>query len=249
MQSNSNSKVHPEEVFQRCADIAEDDFWQGIFINLSKGAAPNGVYVNNGSLCCSYKNKEFSYVFDSPDKEIANIYKDIKLIFQEKMNVLSTAERRDRLSKFNDIQSALTKRRIKWSDIRKKSIKDGILERWVLEQTRPFKFSRQHTMRILSTIKMYINFRLIKSEDINYVNSTITGINGVSFTKDGLVTEKDLTDLAADKIDEDDATSSKNIRVAWDKYVHSLLCQNNIEKNAPEDSKPPRKSKKKRDTA
>ena len=62
-------------VFLECCKYANDSFWENIFEDLAYGKTPYGTYINKNFLCCSYKNKEFSYKIERKDSY--QLYNDI----------------------------------------------------------------------------------------------------------------------------------------------------------------------------
>ena len=62
-------------VFLECCQFTIDSFWENIFEDLAYGKTPYGTYINKDFLCCSYKDKEFSYKIERKDSE--KLYKDI----------------------------------------------------------------------------------------------------------------------------------------------------------------------------
>jgi hypothetical protein len=60
--------VYP--VFLECCQYADDIFWENVFEDLAYGKPPYGTYISKGFLCCSFKNKEFSYKIERKDCKI-----------------------------------------------------------------------------------------------------------------------------------------------------------------------------------
>ena len=83
------------ETCQYCNDI----FWETIMEDLAYGKPPHGTYISKGFLCCSYKNKEFSYKLERKDPKI--LYQNIYDLLTEKLGILSYKEKaQKRLAKY-----------------------------------------------------------------------------------------------------------------------------------------------------
>ena len=73
--------------FLECCQFTKDLFWVTIFENLAYGEAPYGTYISKGYLCCSFKNKKFTYKIERKDAEI--LYRDIHNLLTNKVGILS----------------------------------------------------------------------------------------------------------------------------------------------------------------
>ena len=85
--------VYP--VFLECCEFATDSFWDNVFEDLAYGKTPYGTYINKNFLCCSYKNKEFSYKIER--KEPIELYTDIYDLLTKKLGIMSHKEKIDQL--------------------------------------------------------------------------------------------------------------------------------------------------------
>ena len=113
-------------VFLECLKFINDSFWENIFEDLAYGKTPYGTYINKDFLCCNYKNKEFSYKIEKKDPK--TLYNDIYSLLGKKLGILSIRDKTNRQIDFQNIENELKECRKNWSNIRKKNIKDLLIE-------------------------------------------------------------------------------------------------------------------------
>jgi hypothetical protein len=131
-------------VFLECLQFTNDFFWENIFEDLAYGKTPYGTYINKDFLCCNYKDKEFSYKIEK--KEPEQLYNDILFLLGKKLGILSLKDKNNKQIDFKNIENELKECRKNWSNIRKKNIKDLLIERYVLNMKDKY----------LLTMKIYI---------------------------------------------------------------------------------------------
>ena len=165
-------------IFLECTPFCEDLFWESVFENLAYGKPPCGAYISKDFLCCSYKNKEFSYRIERKDSQI--LYQDVYRLLNKKMGVLSQREKiRQRLN-FNKMEKIIHDSRQDWSNIRK-NVRDVMYEKYVIEMKQKHGLSTQQTKYLLSAICISITFKTITQKDITFENERISSIDGVEF--------------------------------------------------------------------
>jgi hypothetical protein len=109
--------VYP--VFLECCEFSVDSFWENIFEDLAYGKTPYGKYINKNFLCCSYKNKEFSYKIER--KEPQKLYTDIYNLPTKKLGIMSHIEKIQKRVDFQNTESRIKEFRQDWGNIRKKN--------------------------------------------------------------------------------------------------------------------------------
>ncbi len=174
-------------VFLECTQYCEDSFWETVFENLAYGKPPCGAYISKNYLCCSYKNKEFSYKIERKDSE--TLYTDIYKLLHKKMGVLSRRERDRQKLKFTKMEKSIHEGRQEWSNIKRKHIQDVLYERYVIEMKRKHNLTNKQTKYLLSALHISITFKTIARKDIIFEDENITSINGVEFLKNNGHTE------------------------------------------------------------
>jgi len=177
-------------VFLECLKFINDSFWENIFEDLAYGKTPYGTYINKEFLCCNYKDKEFSYKIEKKDPEI--LYNDIYSLLGKKLGILSIRDKTNRQFDFQNIENELKECRKNWSNIRKKNIKDLLIERYVLNMKTRYSLSYKQAQTLLSTIFIGLVFKVISVKDIKYSDGIITEIEGISFSDKEFKFEKNI---------------------------------------------------------
>jgi len=206
-------------VFLECLKFISDAFWENIFEDLAYGKTPYGTYINKEFLCCNYKDKEFSYKIEKKDPE--TLYNDIYSLLGKKLGILSIRDKTNRQIDFQNIENELKECRKTWSNIRKKNIKDLLIERYVLNMKTRYSLSYKQAQTLLSTIFIGLVFKVISVKDIKYSDGNITEIEGISFTNKEFKFEKNIygNDIEFRKcILLDENSMSDN----WEKFLTNL---------------------------
>jgi hypothetical protein len=206
-------------IFFECCEFAADNFWKNIFEDLAYGKTPYGTYINKNFLCCSYKNKEFSYKIERKDSQI--IYNDIYNLLANKLGILSRKEKVKKLVAFHKTESRIKEFRQEWGNIRKKNIKDLLVEKYVIDMKNTYCLTIKQAKYLLSVLFMAIVFKVITSKDIDYSDGKIQNIKGIEFSKKKIILKRNIytSDLnISPEIFTDKQLMSEN----WGKYLKDL---------------------------
>ena len=205
--------------FLECCEFATDTFWKNIFDDLAYGKTPYGTYIKKNFLCCSYKNKEFSYKIERKDPEI--IYKDIYSLLTNKLGILSRKEKVKKRMAFHKTESRIKKHRQEWSNIRKKNIKDLLIERYVVDMKQTHDLTLKQTKYLLSLLFMAIVFKVITSKDIDYSDGKIRKIDGIDFVKKKILLRRNIYNIDTN-ISPEVAAGKELMSDHWEKYLKDL---------------------------
>ena len=183
--------VYP--IFLECCPHAIDTFWETVFEDLAYGKTPYGTYISKDFLCCSYRKKDFSYKIERKDAK--QVYDEVYGLLATKLGLFSPQERVKQKKAFNDFESNMRFSRNSWSSIRKKSIKDLLIELFVTRMKNKYSLSIKQSRYLLSAIFMAMVFKVITSDDIKYEDGDILAIEGISFAKGQVTIDRNLYDL------------------------------------------------------
>lgn len=176
---------HPKHVllypmFLRCCLHLSDPFWKYIFEDLAYNKTPYGVVLNNDGLHSIVRHKEFSVMFDGKTDE--QITTEICAHFSQKLSIMS---HKDHVFQRNTCENAyeqIMKNITSWNDIKKKRIKDLLVEQYVLEMKRSYDLSMCLTRILYSIIYVGIQFKTITTKHVRCSAGKITSIEGISYT-------------------------------------------------------------------
>jgi hypothetical protein len=206
-------------MFLECFEYTTDSFWENVFEDLAYGKTPYGTYINKNFLCCNYKNKEFSYKIEKKDPE--QLYNDVYNLLAKKLGLLSVRDKLNKKIDFNNIEEDLKNTRKSWNNIRKKNIKDLLIENYVINMKNKYKLSVSHSRKLISTIFIGLIFKVFSVKDINYNNGVIESIDGITFEDNKVILERNVYDIENEYrkcILIDKTLMSDN----WEKYLNSL---------------------------
>lgn len=206
-------------IFLECCQFSSDTFWENIFEDLAYGKTPYGTYISKDFLCCSYKNKEFSYKIERKDPE--RMYNEVYGLLSKKLGILSTREKAMKRVDFHKIEDQIKEGRRNWNSIRKKNVKDLLIENFVISMKNRHNLSIKQTRYLLSIIFIAMVFKVITSKDIDYRDGKIHNIEGIDFVNKNVVLRKNVYNIDisfAPYIVMDKKLMSDN----WDKYLEKL---------------------------
>lgn len=209
-------------VFLECCQFADDVFWEGIFEDLAYGKAPYGTYISKDFLCCSYKNKEFSYKIERKDSKI--LYDDIYKLLTEKLGILSHKEKAKKRLDFHELEKNIKQSRQNWASIRRKNIKDIMYEKYVIDMKRKHCLSVKQCKYLLSIILLSVMFKTITSKDITYKDDKIQNISGLEFDKGKVILKRSLCSLGENICETPDLDDLeiKTMSENWERYLKIL---------------------------
>lgn len=209
--------VYP--VFLECCQFATDTFWENIFEDLAYGKTPYGTYITKDFICCSYKDKEFNYKIERKDSEL--IYKEVSSLLVNKLGLLSQKEKVRKRLDFHNMEEQIMESRRTWGNIRKKNVKDLLIETYVIDMKNKHSLSMKQARYLLSIIFIATVFKVISAKDIHYSDGKIHAIDGIDFDNNKVILERNVYSSEvsfAPQIVLDKKLMSDN----WIKYVDAL---------------------------
>lgn len=209
--------VYP--VFLQCCQHADDIFWETIFEDLAYGKPPYGTYICKDFLCCNYKKKEFTYKIEKKDS--LTIYTDIYDLLTQKVGILSQREKVRKRKAFTDFEENIKESRKNWNNIRKKNIKELLIELYVSRMKIKHSLSIKQAKYLLSVIMIGLVFKVITNEDIIYTDGSIRHIEGIDFIKKQVVVRRGLYNFEV-SFAPNIVIEKKLMAEEWDKYLKNL---------------------------
>jgi hypothetical protein len=206
-------------IFLECCQFAIDNFWENIFEDLAYGKTPYGTYITKDTLCCNYKDKEFSYKIER--KNSIELYQDVYSLLANKLGILSQKDKVKKRVDFHNMEDQIIESRKTWANIRKKNIKDLLIETYVIDMKNKYLLTMKQAQYLLSIIFIAMVFKVISSKDINYYDGKIQSIDGIKFETNKIILERDVykTEVSfAPQIILDKKLMSDN----WIKYLDTL---------------------------
>ena len=209
-------------VFLECCQYAIDNFWVNMFEDLAYGKTPYGTYISKNFFCCNYKNKEFSYKIERKESNV--LYTDIYNLLTKNLGILSRQEKVKKRFDFHKLQSKIKDTRQEWANIRKKNIKDLLVERYVINMKNTYSLSLKQSKYLLSIIFIALIFKVFTSKDIEYGDGKIKSISGIEFTNKNILIKRGIYDIDVN-ISEEIFEDKKIMKDNWEKYLTSIKKQ------------------------
>lgn len=205
-------------IFLECSNFAINIFWENIFEYLAYGICPYGTYISKDFICCSYKKKEFSYKIDQ-NKDPKIIHDELYELLNKKVGIISQEEK---LKKRSDYVNNEIINKDSWNDIRKKNIKEILIELYVTKMKNKYNLSLNQAKYLLSMISIGLMLKILLSKDIIFKNGIIEKINGVNFENEKVIFEKNFYDISPEFLSET-ISDKKYMIETWDKYIKELI--------------------------
>lgn len=209
--------IHP--VFLRIASQMDDTFWKYIYEDLSYAKCPYGIYIQNDYICCFKKGKEFSYRIDENNE---NILEELHDLLKNKAGILSEKEKIQQKEEF--FQSKNDEKR---KTMNKKHIRDNLLQKYILQQSKIYDIKLEHCKKIINYLYTAFMFKNISMENIQFEDGYISNIDGIEFSDRKVSIVKNLlynqkTEFNENIIYLSEEDKKKNLSHYWLAYLHDL---------------------------
>jgi len=166
--------VYP--VFMHASLYTDDAFWVSVFEDLAYSIPPMGVYFDHTTLCSRFKGREFNFNFEGATPD--TVYTSLRHLFQTKLKLVSQL---DHLTHRKAFTKCLERKRRGWADIKKKNIKNILIENYVISLKYKYQLSNKQTQKLLRKIMLGFHFKMIGPSQVVYdpVDNRITDIVGI----------------------------------------------------------------------
>jgi hypothetical protein len=215
--TNKHDIIYP--IFMECCHFTTDIFWGTIFENLAYGKTPYGTYISKDFLCCKYKKKEFSYKIERKPVDI--VYQEVYNLLTNKVGILSQQEKLKKKKNLIEIENTLKDSRKNWNDIKKKNLKEILIELYVINIKNKYSLTINQTKYLLSILYIAIIFKVITNKDIEYKDGIIRNIKGIDFVNKQIIIERDLYKLET-SFGPNIVMDKKLMSDSWDKYLKDI---------------------------
>lgn len=221
-----NNVVYP--IFLDCIKYISDEFWKGIFEDLSIGKCPKSIYISGGTIYSSNKKKSFSYIIptERENKSPKEMFTELRELLISNTTICSSTdvsmkkeELKERKVDEDEVTDSTT-----WSKIRKKNTRELFIIRFVIRMKKKFNLSWTTARHLYSLIQIGFIYKTQTSKDVNFKNKRIESIEGIVFDEN----KKCFVNEFIENIEEDtDGTEDNDnyLYYYWDRYVTSMMKQ------------------------
>ncbi len=204
-------------IFLKVSQCENDLYWQYIFDEMAYDMCPFGVYIDQSSFSvhCNLKGKQFNYGLH--DKTPQTIHTELVQLFKTKLNLYSKNEY---LQSRTHLNEQLKIRFESWKDIKKKSIKDILLENFILSLHGKIGCSYVQLRKLLSILQMAFHFKMITHNDVIIDSKDNKIIDIVGFNVENLSALTLVVPPSDFYKSEKPSESQKTDLIAlWEKYI------------------------------
>ena len=208
-------------VLNRCVYLLKCPFWKKLLEYLSYGVSPDPtrLYINADQLIYKDDTHLLSCAIDSENIEttcnnivkllcetdIIPIHKKINCIYSEKKDL------------------DFTEPETSWANIRKKTIKNCMIDMFVLNAMDAYNLNVTQAKSLLNKIKSAITFKRLTNDDILIEQNNIIFIHGLTFADNKFEFVFDLTNIQGYSDDNTISLSScKNNNNIWQDKLHEI---------------------------
>jgi hypothetical protein len=209
--------VYP--IFLECCQYTSDSFWNNIFEDLAYGKSPYGTYISKDFLCCNYKKRDFSYKIERKESHV--LYEEVYALLTKKLGLLSNIEKVKKRKAFKDMEISTRESRKEWSDIKKKNIRELLIELYVTRMKEEHSLNIKQARYLLSVIYMAMIFKVITSSDIDYQDGQVQSIQGIDFVNKRVFIDHDIYNIDISFAPEI-VMDKKIMADTWEKYLKTL---------------------------
>lgn len=198
-------------IFLKCCQHLSDPFWIYLFEDLAYGKCPYGMVIKDECLYSFLKHREFSYALDQVDKTTSDVAQDLCRLLR------STLPLTHKHAIVPDSAHGAT-----WNDIRKKNLKDLLLEQYTLAQKQRFHYSHALTKKLFAVIFIGIQFKTILQRHIHYRNCVIQRIDGIDCRPNQFVCSFNVFLTKPTTPANSYARATSKVSNAWKRYLINL---------------------------
>lgn len=197
--------------------FVNDPFWRFIYEDMAYSRCPYGIYLQKNYLCCNIKNKEFIYKLEE-NKDIEETYNDINSLLKNRLGLLSEKERIIQ----KDSVIKLRNKKEDWINVKKKIIRETLLEQFVMDKSIQFNLSVNVIHKMLCLLIIGLIFKTINSKDIIYNNGIIENINGFVFFPKKVIVTKNILINKCMKSNDEPINNKKLLFTYWSLYLNEI---------------------------
>ena len=204
-----------------CIKYCENEYWKNIFENLSYGKISSPFFINKDLIYykCKNKNKEFSYKIENKESDI--LYKEIYTLLSVVINDNINNNKILDIKNYEENLSSISN----FNDIKKKSIKDLLIELFVVEMKNKYNLSLKKSRYLLSLIMISIILKTITHKDIVFIDGKIKEIDGIIFSDQNFDIIDEKRNIIFREMSQNNISSSiedKFMYEKWYKYIDNI---------------------------
>lgn len=215
-------------IFEKCANLTDDDYWKDIFNDCAKGTFPRNFTFKNGILTHKKGNKiNRLEISESPIEAFQSSLR----FFQEEGGNLSDRDRK-RLQMLEEeklLELANFSNKT-WKDIKTEKLRDILIAEFINNVCEKHDFDEEEKTELSTTIKKGLMLKYLDKNNIILKEGKITEIGGLKYNKETNSYEIDKKRMVKRAyrpkenlgIEREERVSGINFMIKWEKYLEAL---------------------------
>ena len=139
---------------------------------------PGKTYITDNQLCCKHNNK--THVLKIYANMPIRFRHDLHVFLHDTLEIRTSDEIREMIEHLDGSTEAISQID-SWTAIKKKSIKEIIIDQFVIDMQKKYQLGIRTARDLLADIYVYILFKFIQPVDIKIAGGRIQEISCLSF--------------------------------------------------------------------
>lgn len=217
-------------VFEKCACLTDDVFWQYIFMDCSRGKFPRNFSFKNNLLTYRKANKMLRLEIMNSASEVFTTTIDF---FQSSGGIMS-AKDRERMKKQEDEKLLEIVNPndddIIWKNIKTDKMKDILIGEFVEVLTKKLKLNEEERRELITTIRKGFMLKYFTNSNIEMINGKISEIDGLIIDQEtrefsidpDFISNKPSKQFIGLGIEKEESKPIVDFLETWTKYLINL---------------------------
>lgn len=170
-------------IFEKCAGLTDDAFWQSVFMDCSRGKFPRGYSFKNGLITHKKGNKITTLEISNSATEV---FYTTKKFFQIVTGLMSATDR-EKLQQVEEeklLEQAEINEDITWKEIRTEKLKEVLITEFINSLCKKCDFNEEEKRELITTIKKGLMLKYFNSDNIIMNYGRITEIDGLIYNQE-----------------------------------------------------------------
>lgn len=216
-------------IFEKCAELTDDNFWKGIFMDCARGKFPRGFTFKNNLICFRKASKMTRLEVSASPMQA---FQESKEFFQKFGGLLSEKDqlKLKQLEEEKLLQEAIFNEDITWKDVKSEKFKDILIIEFIEKLSSEYELGYDEKNELITNIKKGFMLKCFTASNIEMEKGKIVEIEGliVNPTTKKSEIDPDLIKYKTNRIyygsglEKEEETPEINFLDTWAKFLLSL---------------------------
>lgn len=166
------------EIFQKCSEMTDDDFWKVLFSDAAKNKLPKGFFLGQKQLTYRHGNKIHHCLIPKSPRTayevLMSFFRNIGCINSDKDILNNKEDEKNSLTQCEAIRS--------WKEIKKKKVKETLINKFISKKIKEFNMNKEEQKCFITTVYKGFLWNLFKNIEI--VNGEIEDIKELIYDEE-----------------------------------------------------------------